>query len=173
MNRIIEFLKKIVFNRWFQVLLRLVLGITFIVASLDKLANPGVFAEVIYSYKLLPLSLVNLAAAVMPMVELIAGITLIIGLWTRESAFALTGLTLVFIIAISINLIRGLEISCGCFEVISDSTIGMDLLIRDILLFIAGVLIIIETEPKIALDRLISKVKKRKAQLSGSKHPLR
>jgi uncharacterized membrane protein YphA (DoxX/SURF4 family) len=157
MKEIGEVLNKIVFNKWFQLLLRLVIGITFIAASLDKIAHPKYFADVIYSYKLLPLSLVNLVSAIMPMLELVAGITIILGLWTRESSLVLTGLTFIFIVAISINLIRGLEISCGCFEVISDSMIGIDLLVRDILLFIAGVLIIIKTEPKIALDQLIRK----------------
>jgi uncharacterized membrane protein YphA (DoxX/SURF4 family) len=144
--------KKIMFSGIFQLILRLFLGITFISASLDKIAHPRLFAEVIYNYQILPSSLVNLAAAVMPLLELIAGITLIAGFWTRASSFILSGLTLIFIVAISFNLIRGLEVNCGCFDVISGSKIGIDLLIRDILLLLAGILIMLEASPRLGLD---------------------
>jgi uncharacterized membrane protein YphA (DoxX/SURF4 family) len=144
--------KKIMFSGIFQLILRLFLGITFISASLDKIAHPRLFAEVIYNYQILPSSLVNLAAAVMPLLELIAGITLIAGFWTRASSFILSGLTLIFIAAISFNLIRGLEVNCGCFDVISGSKIGIDLLIRDILLLLAGILIMLEASPRLGLD---------------------
>lgn len=147
--------KKIIFNGFFQLLLRIILGATFITASLDKIAHPRLFAEVIYNYQILPLSLVNLAASVMPLLEFIAGITVIIGFWTRSSSFILNGLLAIFIIAISFNMIRGLEVSCGCFDVISGSKIGADLLIRDILLFICGTLIILEKKPKLALDKIL------------------
>lgn len=152
-------LKKIFFSRIFQLLLRLFLGITFIAASLDKITHPRLFAEVIYNYQILPAFLVNLAAAVMPLLELVAGITLIAGFWTRASSFILSGLTVIFIAAISFNLIRGLEVSCGCFDVISGSKIGMDLLIRDMLLLIAGILIILETNPRLGLDWVLFRKK--------------
>jgi len=152
-------IKKIAFSGIFQLLLRIFLGGTFIAASLDKITHPRLFAEVIFNYQILPFPLVNLAAAVMPLLELIAGITIIIGFWTRSSSFILSGLTLIFIAAISFNMIRGLEVNCGCFDVISGSKIGAELLIRDILLLIAGILIILEKKPKLGLDRLLNKTK--------------
>jgi uncharacterized membrane protein YphA (DoxX/SURF4 family) len=152
-------IKKIVFSGYFQLLLRIVLGVTFITASLDKIAHPRLFAEVIFNYQILPLSLVNLASAVMPLLELIAGITIIIGFWTRSSSFILSGLTLIFIAAISFNMLRGLEVNCGCFDVISGSKIGVELLVRDILLFIAGILIILEKKPKFSLDWVLDRQK--------------
>ena len=159
MKKLIEKLKPVILNNWVQLAFRLILGSTFIVASLDKIIHPKLFAEAIYSYQLLPVFLVNLAAAVMAMLELIIGITLIIGFLTRSSSFILSGLLLVFIIAISINLIRGLEISCGCFEVISDTKIGVDLLIRDILLLFVGIFIILKEKPGLAIDSLFAKGK--------------
>lgn len=158
-NAVIRFVKKVLFSPVFQLMLRLILGITFISASIDKLLHPRLFAEVIYNYQILPVFLVNLAAAVMPILEFAAGITLIIGFWTRSSSFILSGLTLIFIAAISFNMIRGLEVSCGCFDVISGSKIGADLLIRDILLLIAGVLIIADRRPKIGIDQLLNRNK--------------
>jgi uncharacterized membrane protein YphA (DoxX/SURF4 family) len=152
-------LEKIAHNAIFQLALRIILGGTFVAASLDKITHPRLFAEVIYNYQILPLSLINLAAAVMPLLELIAGITIIIGLWTRSSSFILSGLTLIFIAAISFNMIRGLEVNCGCFDVISGSKIGADLLIRDILLLFAGILIILEKKPRFGLDQILNRKK--------------
>lgn len=154
MARISEFMKIILHNFIFQLTLRLFLGGSFIVASIPKLIHPTLFAEAIYSYQLLPMELVNLMAAVLAMLELIIGITLIIGIWTRESSLIISGLTVVFIVAISINMIRGLEISCGCFDVISDAKIGIDLLIRDFIYLAAGILIITVREPRFGFDQL-------------------
>jgi uncharacterized membrane protein YphA (DoxX/SURF4 family) len=158
-NGFVVIIKKIAFSGIFQLLLRILLGGMFITASLDKIAHPRLFAEVIFNYQILPLSLVNLASAVMPLLELIAGVTIIIGFWTRSSSFILSGLTLIFIGAISFNMIRGLEVNCGCFDVISGSKIGVELLVRDILLFIAGILIILEKKPKFGLDWVLNKKK--------------
>ena len=59
----------------------------------------------------------NLFALVLPWLELLAGVALLLGLWTRSSA-ALVGLLLVvFIAAISFNLYRKNAIDCGCFDV--------------------------------------------------------
>ncbi|MBL8608619.1 MAG: hypothetical protein JNL38_14940, partial [Myxococcales bacterium] len=47
----------------------------------------------------------------------LAGLALILGIWTRTSAAAIGALLLVFIVAISFNLARGNAIDCGCFDV--------------------------------------------------------
>ena len=56
-------------------------------------------------------------ALVMPWLELLAGLALILGVWTRASAGLVGALLLVFIAAISLNLARGNAIDCGCFDV--------------------------------------------------------
>jgi hypothetical protein len=53
----------------------------------------------------------------MPWLELLTGIALILGIWTRTSAAAIGAMLCVFIVAISINLARGNAIDCGCFDV--------------------------------------------------------
>ncbi len=58
-------------------------------------------------------------ALVMPWFELLAGLALILGIWTRTSAALVGALLLVFVAAISANLLRGNAIDCGCFDVAS------------------------------------------------------
>jgi putative oxidoreductase len=102
---------------WLTVRVQLALGIFFVAAALPKLVDPPSFAHMIYNYRLVPGSVVNVMALVMPWLELLAGLALILGIWTRASAGLVGALLLVFVAAISVNLARGNLIDCGCFDV--------------------------------------------------------
>ncbi len=104
-------------SEWLAVRAQLALGLLFVVAALPKLADPPGFAHMIYNYRILPGSLVNLFALVLPWVELLAGVALLLGLWTRASASLIAALLVVFLVALSVNLLRGNAIDCGCFDV--------------------------------------------------------
>ncbi len=105
-------------------------GLMFVLASLHKIASPLQFAGIVDNYQLLPALFVNLVAIVLPWVELLCGIFLLIGIARNGSALVLAGLTLVFIVAISFNIARGLDFDCGCFG--SGHTPPWRLLLRDI-----------------------------------------
>jgi len=111
--------------------LRIVLGCVFIYASLDKIRHPDFFAEAVYNYQLLPEVAVNLVAIWLPWLELLSGVLLILGLWVRGSVLVLSGLLLVFLGALGINLARGLDIHCGCFTTQSAHTMTVLDLFRD------------------------------------------
>ncbi len=102
---------------WLTVRTQIALGVFFIVAALPKTADPPSFAHMVYNYRLLPGPLVNPAALTMPWAELLMGIALICGIWRRTAASLVGALLVVFIVAISINLLRGNAIDCGCFDV--------------------------------------------------------
>ncbi|UCE84150.1 MAG: DoxX family membrane protein [Deltaproteobacteria bacterium] len=98
---------------------RVILACVFIVASLDKIKHPDSFAEAVFNYQLLPDVAVNLVAIWLPWLELVGGVLLLLGIWVRGSIVVLSGLMVVFLGALGVNLARGLDIHCGCF--ISDS----------------------------------------------------
>jgi len=102
---------------WLTVRVQLALGVIFIVASLPKIADPPSFAHMIYNYKIVPWPLINAMALVMPWLELLCGVALILGIWKGPAGSILAAMLVVFIVAISINLIRGHAIDCGCFNV--------------------------------------------------------
>lgn len=113
-------------------LCRLILGGVFIFASLDKLQYPEAFAQAIHNYRMVPYSLLHGMAYFLPVLEFITGSALILGIWRRGAAL-LTGLmTLVFMVAISVALYRGLDISCGCFNTDGGHGVGLSLLLRDL-----------------------------------------
>lgn len=133
-----------------QMVSRLILGGLFIYASIDKILHPQAFADIIYNYKLLPQIFIYLAAITLPWLEMISGLCVVTGFFRRAGAVVLGSLLLVFIIAISINLARGLDFDCGCFTTIKTEG-GSDpvgLLIRDILLLFPASIIIFFTRKK-------------------------
>lgn len=95
---------------------RLVLGAVFIFASYDKILYPSAFAGAIYNYQILPDILVNLAAMVLPWLELCVGLLLLANRWVRGAAFLTTGLMGLFLAALVFNQVRGLNVHCGCFS---------------------------------------------------------
>jgi uncharacterized membrane protein YphA (DoxX/SURF4 family) len=111
-----KILKNLISHPLFLLLLRVALGLVFIVASLDKIENPGQFARNIANYRLLPYEFTDGVAIVLPWLEITAGSLLVLGVWTRANALLTSSMLLVFIFAVSQALWRHLDISCGCFS---------------------------------------------------------
>lgn len=63
---ILKLLIHIITDKRLVLLFRLVLGVTFVYASLDKIAHPEQFARIVYNYKTLPHFLINIFAVMLP-----------------------------------------------------------------------------------------------------------
>ena len=101
--------------KWIGVLARVVVGAVWVVAGALKLGDPAESVRAVRAYDLLPESLVPLVGHALPVLEIVVGVVLLLGLLTRWSA-ALSSLMLVaFIVGISSAWARGLSIDCGCF----------------------------------------------------------
>ncbi|MBN1106884.1 MAG: DoxX family membrane protein [Deltaproteobacteria bacterium] len=116
MTQAVFHLKKVVTGPLVVSLLRVSLGIVFIAASFDKIQDPEGFAQNIANYRLVPYPFIHIIAIVLPWLEITTGSLLVLGVWTRANAVLTAGLLMVFIAAISQALLRGLDISCGCFD---------------------------------------------------------
>jgi putative oxidoreductase len=102
-------------NRWFLLLLRVVLGGVFVYAGALKIANPLNFADSIATFQVLPMEFIGLVALGLPPFEILVGGCLILGIFQRQAAFALLGLVATFALFLIQAIIRGLEVDCGCF----------------------------------------------------------
>ncbi len=109
--------QRLLTHPWLTVRVQIALGVIFVAAALPKIVDPPSFAHMIYNYKLVPWSLVNPLALVMPWIELLCGLALILGIWKESARTIIAALLLTFIAAIGINLLRGNAIDCGCFDV--------------------------------------------------------
>lgn len=106
-------------NKYFLLFLRLVVGGVFIWAAVTKIADPVAFAQDVMNYRLVGRSLSFITAIFLPWVELIAGVCLIVGVFPRSSALLTSGLLLFFIFLVTITMIRGIDVDCGCFGTFS------------------------------------------------------
>jgi putative oxidoreductase len=130
-------------NQIFELICRNFIGLIFIYASFHKISEPALFAKIIYGYSLLPTHLINITAIVLPFAELFSGIFLVLGIYPRAGILMINLMLLIFITAITINLIRGHEFDCGCFSLNRNShnSSSLALLIRDIFYFCVGLFI--------------------------------
>jgi len=112
-----DLLKRIYSHPWVELIVRWLLGASFIYASYHKIVEPERFAEAVYSYDLFPHFTINLIAVILPWIELCAGLCLFVGIYYRGAALLMGGMLLAFIAALTINLVRGHEFDCGCFSV--------------------------------------------------------
>jgi len=148
-------MKKFLSNDYLTLVLRLVLGVVFIYASIDKIAQPDQFARIIYNYHLLPASLINLTALILPMSELVAGICLITGMFYAGARNYLVILLVIFMVAIGINVFRGVDLECGCFTVDSRAkSASLQLLFRDLIYLVIGAALMISQSRRWMLDNL-------------------
>ena len=90
-------------------------GLFFLAAALPKFAAPHELALAIFRYHLLPDSLINTAALLLPWLELCAALALLHPAWRPAGALWLAGLLSLSTAAIALSLARGLDIDCGCF----------------------------------------------------------
>jgi len=139
---------------------RIYLGIVFLAACAYKIADPGEFALSIATYDILPLSLVNLMAIALPWIELVCGIALITGAWTRASALTIAGMMVMFMVALGTALARDLHLSCGCF---ASSQAGEEItsgtMLRDSLWLCGALFVLIADDGRWGVDGLIRRLR--------------
>jgi len=96
-------------------LVRIFLGGLFVVAGLDKITDTQAFANSVLQYKVVGPTLAMCTATILPSLELLCGLSLIIGFYPRSCELLMTIMLIGFTILVASALIRGLDISCGCF----------------------------------------------------------
>jgi len=142
----------------FGVVARLALAGTFIWACIHKIAEPYDFGLQVATYQILPLSLVNLQAIVLPWVELIVGLLLIAGLLTRGAALVTCGMNVMFIVAIALALAADLHLQCGCFSSAeAGDEMDASLIVRDAIFLVVGAAVTLMRPDRFTLDRLIER----------------
>lgn len=128
-----------------QTALRLVLGLVFIYASLDKIFNPQAFADIVMNYQLLPGTLITPVAIYLPWIELICGMAIVLNIFSKGAVLIVSGLLTLFMAALLYNLIMGLDVACGCFSTSSAPSNTLIYLIRDSGIFVLGLAVLRHT----------------------------
>ena len=93
--------------------LRWLLGGVFLYSGAIKLISPRTFAVLIDAYGLVPELLLMPVALMLALLEVIAGIGLMIDI--RGSLAVIAGLLVLFVTILSSGILMGLDVDCGCF----------------------------------------------------------
>ncbi|MFH2218342.1 MAG: MauE/DoxX family redox-associated membrane protein [Pseudomonadota bacterium] len=93
--------------------LRTILAVAFIGSGTVKLLDPSAFAAVIKAFGLIPESWVTLSAVGLPVLEVIAGVALLLDI--RGGLTAVTIMITLFMVILIYGIRLGLDIDCGCF----------------------------------------------------------
>ena len=112
---------RILGNRKILMMMRLAVAAAFIAASCEKILYPNTFANIIHDYQILPVWAVRPVALWLPWTELVAGVALLAGIWTRAVGLLVSFLTFVFIAALIQAMARGLDFQCGCYSITAAS----------------------------------------------------
>jgi hypothetical protein len=133
---------------------RFAIGFVFLLAAIPKLVERREFERTVANYALLPSRFVPVVAAWLPRLELACALLLVLGIATAFVA-AVTALLLAgFAVAVAVNLIRGREMSCGCFSTVAPRRIGWSLVAGDLLLACMAALVVLQAPDVLALAQL-------------------
>lgn len=144
---------------WIGLIARLILGGALLVAGGLKVGSPLVAARAAQAYQILPFEVAGYVGMTLPVVEIVCGLLLVLGLYTRLAAIGGTLLMVVFVAAIASAWARGLTIDCGCFggggTVAPEQTqYGKDIL-RDFVFALCGAWLIARPNTVFSCDRLL------------------
>ena len=157
MKHLINMIKHVISNRWVLVICRLVVGGTFIIAGGGKVLAPFLFADSMMAYNILPEFLLLPVGLFIIWEELICGVFLLLGLFTRAAAVIASGMLLVFIVALVSAIVRGFDIDCGCFGKYLPANVGLSTLARSCALFLFSFLIFRHGPGTLGIDKSIDK----------------
>lgn len=100
---------------WLTTLARVALGLVMVIAGGLKISDPDQAVRAVQAYQILPQPVTHAVGYGLPMLEIVLGLLLLLGLATRAAAILAGAFMVVFIVAVSSAWARGLSIDCGCF----------------------------------------------------------
>jgi putative oxidoreductase len=135
-------------------LIRVFCGFILVYASLDKLGNSSQFSESVGNYQILPSALIPLAAVVVPWFEFITGLCLTFGFRQKGASLIFCVLMAGYAVSIGSALLRGIDLNCGCFNMDWKETETGWTVLRDVLLFLLGTIVLVSSRTYARLDQL-------------------
>ncbi|WP_377642851.1 MauE/DoxX family redox-associated membrane protein [Oryzobacter terrae] len=138
-------------------LARLVLGVVLVYAGAAKVGSPLTAQRAVQAYEIFPMDLAGAIGLALPFVEVVLGVLLLLGLFTRPVAVVSTVLMLAFVAGIAQAWARGLTIDCGCFggggQIGADETRYPQEIARDLAFAAAGAWLAVRPRTLASLDQ--------------------
>lgn len=100
-------------------------GLTFALASAAKLLDRAAAVSAVERFQLLPKGVARIVGSILPWIELLLGVSLIVGVASRTAAIVAISLLVVFTIAQATVLVQGRRVECGCFGSLSSEPVRL------------------------------------------------
>mgnify|MGYP003408943332 FL=1 len=140
-------------------LARLILGGVLVYAGAVKVGKPLTSQRAVQAYDVLPYDLAGWVGLILPFAEIVLGLLLVLGLFTRLAAAISALLMAAFIVGIAQAWARGLTIDCGCFggggQVTAGETAYPQEIARDLGLALCGAWLWWRPASLASLDRVL------------------
>lgn len=134
--------------------MRLGLGALFLIAGALKVAHPADLAAAITAYRLgLPGTVVAAMALALPLLEIVLGIYLVIGLLLPVTSGVAVAVLALFTAIVASAVIRGLSAPCGCFGPGDNAPATWLTVVRDLCFFMPALYLFWWSRARAALTR--------------------
>ncbi len=134
-------------------IVRVLLGALLVVAGSLKIGHPAALAASIAGFRLLPPALVGPLAIALPYAEVLLGLYLVAGLFTRVAAAVAAVQFVAYAGAIGSAVVRHIAADCGCFGPGDAGTADWPHVAFDLTLAAASVFVAWRAPGAVALDR--------------------
>jgi uncharacterized membrane protein YphA (DoxX/SURF4 family) len=122
-----------------QLVLRLTLGLIFLLSAVAKLRDPAAFVQGVLEYRVLPAPLARVYGRALPFVELGTALLLLSGILLVLATGVAVLMLISFAVAIAIVTLQGHSLACNCFGVAQRSVVGWYTLVRDVFCLLPAV----------------------------------
>lgn len=149
-------------SAWLGLVFRLVVGGVMLVAGGLKVGDPEQAGAAVQAYRLLPPDLARVVGYALPTLEVVLGLLLVVGLFTRVAAAVSGALLVAFVVGIVSVWVRGYSIDCGCFGGGGDvSPEGLDRryateIVRDVALIGMSAFLVLVRRTALSVDGWLS-----------------
>lgn len=143
--------------------LRCGLGGLLAAAGWQKLVAYGWWRDVLANMDVVPSSVLDPVAAILPGIELVAGASLVVGFWLRPTSVVAAASFFAFAIVMTSVLARDIDTICGCFGPGSQYRISASHAWGNVGLGLLASFLVIAPGRKLLLDRALRRLVKGRA----------
>jgi uncharacterized membrane protein YphA (DoxX/SURF4 family)/peroxiredoxin len=123
------------------IILRIGFGLVFVFSGSVKIATLTEFAKALSDFKIIPELLISSVAILIPIIEILIGTAILLGLKTALMSQLAVAMLVVFTAVIVAKLSEGAEISCACFGPLSSAKMSGATVGRNMALLCWGILV--------------------------------
>ena len=128
-------------------ILALLFGGLFLWTGVLKVRDPSLFLLNVRSFDLLRDPYAAWMALFLPWLEIFSGLAVITGVLRRGGLLLLNAALVVFLVAIVISWVRGIDLKCGCFGPDDKTANYVELILRDVVLLVVGGFLLLRRSP--------------------------